>query len=181
MSISAHSCKQVVHWGLIDNAHSMCFAAFVKSCFLHNSLPLFFSGRTCLTRSLINKKTPRIYCIPCVILCPPCRTNHSLFLKNLLNDIMKTCGKGEWEWERQDRPTKISAWHEFCTSPCTLVFFSTYFLLIDDQGIQVLDFLSILDLLQFPNHFVCITKSKSFLPRRRGYIRASVGILHESV
>ena len=49
--------------------------------------------------------------------------SYSLFVKNLLND-MKTCGKEEWEWEGQD--SKISVWHQFCTSPCTLGFFYTF-------------------------------------------------------
>ena len=42
-----------------------------------------------------------------------------VFTWSLLND-MKTCGKEEWEWECQDN--MISAWHQSCTSPCTLFF-----------------------------------------------------------
>ena len=59
------------------------------------------------------------------------KSHHNVADANLLND-MKTCGKEEREWECQD--IKISAWHNFCTSPCTLRF-STHFQTIVDPAI----------------------------------------------
>mmetsp|Transcript_27591 Transcript_27591/g.55218 ORF Transcript_27591/g.55218 Transcript_27591/m.55218 type:complete len:311 (+) Transcript_27591:501-1433(+) len=72
---SAQSLRQVVHRGLISRAQRKCVTAPSKSPSCRRSAPRFLSRLTCSTLSSIRRKAPRMYRVPPLTRCPPCRTD----------------------------------------------------------------------------------------------------------